>query len=244
MRAIYEPKGAALEYAPLALNLYLGCEHGCRYCYCPGVMRTSGHRFFQDARPRDILDKVRLDAEDMAKAGDDREVLLSFIGDPYQPRENRMLLTRRAIKHLASNGVRFTVLTKAGMNAIRDFDLLQAAGDQASFGTSLAWWDDWFRQYWEPGAAPVLERIQAIEAAQKRGIRTWVSVEPVIDPVESLQVLANLRNMVDHIKVGKISHDSKLEKAVDWRAFRERAVELLEVGRASYYIKRSLRDSA
>jgi DNA repair photolyase len=31
MRIIYEPKGRALEYAPLAVNLYRGCSHGCDY---------------------------------------------------------------------------------------------------------------------------------------------------------------------------------------------------------------------
>ena len=35
MKIIYEPKGKALEYAPLACNLYKGCPHGCRYCYGP-----------------------------------------------------------------------------------------------------------------------------------------------------------------------------------------------------------------
>jgi DNA repair photolyase len=32
---IYEPKGKAGEYAPLALNLYAGCSHGCTYCFAP-----------------------------------------------------------------------------------------------------------------------------------------------------------------------------------------------------------------
>jgi len=28
---IYEPRGRAGEYAPLAVNLYKGCGHGCVY---------------------------------------------------------------------------------------------------------------------------------------------------------------------------------------------------------------------
>ena len=33
MSIIYEPKGKAREYSPLAVNLYRGCSHGCLYCY-------------------------------------------------------------------------------------------------------------------------------------------------------------------------------------------------------------------
>lgn len=35
---IYEPKGRAREYSPLALNYYKGCTHGCRYCYVPNMI--------------------------------------------------------------------------------------------------------------------------------------------------------------------------------------------------------------
>lgn len=38
MNVIYEPKGRAREYAPLACNLYMGCTHGCKYCYAPACM--------------------------------------------------------------------------------------------------------------------------------------------------------------------------------------------------------------
>ena len=39
MSIIYEPRGKAREYSELAANLYTGCSHGCRYCYCPAILR-------------------------------------------------------------------------------------------------------------------------------------------------------------------------------------------------------------
>lgn len=30
---IYQPQGAAGEYAKWAINLYHGCSNGCTYCY-------------------------------------------------------------------------------------------------------------------------------------------------------------------------------------------------------------------
>ena len=41
IRAIYTPKGPALEYAPLACNLYRGCAHGCLYCYARASSKRS-----------------------------------------------------------------------------------------------------------------------------------------------------------------------------------------------------------
>ena len=64
MIAIYEPKGKALEYAPLALNLYDACPHGCTYCYCPAVLHRPPASFFVAGQPREgILAAVERDAK-------------------------------------------------------------------------------------------------------------------------------------------------------------------------------------
>jgi hypothetical protein len=44
MKIIYEPRGAAREYSPLAANLYRGCIHGCKYCYAPACLRLPADR--------------------------------------------------------------------------------------------------------------------------------------------------------------------------------------------------------
>lgn len=45
---IYQPQGAAGEYAKWAINLYHGCSNGCTYCYNRrGVL---SHVFWRQAR--------------------------------------------------------------------------------------------------------------------------------------------------------------------------------------------------
>lgn len=70
------------------------------------------------------------------------------------------------------------------------------------------------------------------------GIYTWVSIEPVIEPLEALVIIASLVGKVDEFKIGKINHFPKFEINVDWANFLEKAEKLLQGEK--YMIKKSL----
>ncbi|MCL2006359.1 MAG: hypothetical protein FWG73_09405 [Planctomycetaceae bacterium] len=163
MPIIYTPRGKALEYSDLAANLYTGCSHACRYCYCPAIV------------------------------------------------------TREALLILERHGLRVQVLTKGGKRTIGDFDIL--ARNDWKFGSTIIFLNEKLREEWEPGAASIVERIEAVREAHRRGIFTWISVEPVVDASEALLVMRELREVVDFWKVGKLNHDKQREAAIDWRQF-------------------------
>jgi len=237
MSIIYEPTGRAREYAPLAANLYSGCAHGCTYCFGPSTLRKTRDDFHNNVQPKkNALERLRKDAAKLE--GNDHEILISFVTDPYQPAEDIHQITRRAIEILIFHGLRFTILTKGGIRAMKDFDLLKGY-DKCSFGTTLVFGGDKAKE-WEPSAPSPAERIATIIEAKDQGIKTWVSLEPVIDPDEALQLISVLEHIVDHWKVGKINHWPAIEKAVDWVQFRESAKALLEEIGADYYFKKSL----
>ncbi len=236
MKAIYEPKGRALEYAELACNLYRGCSHSCSYCFGPSVLRMDREIFHKHPVPRPgIIEALRRDAETLR--GDPRTVLLSFTSDIYQPIDDEHRLARKAICALKDAGLNFEVLTKGGMRAARDFDLYES-GDR--FATTLTLINFLSSIEREPGAAHPVERIGAIRQAKKRGITTWVSLEPVLDPALSLELIRLTHDVVDKFKVGKWNHD-KRAKDIDWKRFGNEAVELLERLGKDYYIKDDLR---
>ena len=240
---IYEPKGAALEYAPLALNIYKGCTHGCRYCYAPGSLRMSKAKYFAAANPKkNIVERVRKDAGKLAEAGDTREILISFIGDPYQPAEKDLGLTRQVIEILIEHSLAFTILTKGAELAMRDFDLLEDY-PKARFGVTMAVHKQASGVLWEPNTDGIYSRFVALRAAHDFGIDTWVSMEPVIYPQEAMDILDGLAFWVDHIKIGKINHFPGHEKAVDWVKFRKEVTDYLVEWEIDYYIKESLRDA-
>ena len=240
MDIIYEPQGAAREYSSLALNIYKGCEHACKYCFGPSALMKKRDHYNGDANPKKaILNRVRKDTQYLAKNNINDEILLSFIGDPYQPAEKEYRLTSKVLEILIEHNRPFTVLTKGGTRAVNDFDLF-ASYPKSRFGTSLCFTNQQDADEWEPGAASISDRITAIKHAQERGIRTWVSLEPVIYPEQAIEIIQKLHQFVDHWKVGKINHMKKIEKKVDWIRFREEVRELLDSHDADYYLKKSL----
>jgi len=234
---IYEPKGKAKEYADLACDIYNGCTHGCIYCYAKYYTQDV---FYQKARPqKNFIARLK---EDVRLLGADcPEILLSFHGDVYQPAEKDLGLTRAALEVLRDANLPFTVLTKAGTRAVRDFDILEGY-DKARFGTTLIFTEQADADYWEPQAASVEDRIAAIKKAHLLGIPTWVSIEPVIDPVQAIDLVKVLHPFVDQWKVGKINYHKEIEDAVDWGRFREEITDLFKKIGADFYLKKSLSD--
>lgn len=236
LQVIYEPKGAAREYAPLAVNLALTCPHGCRYCYAPATLRKTATEFHVATWPRDgILDKLLRDAAMLKARGCTDEILLCFLCDPYAP--GLETTTTAALRILAAAGLNATVLTKGGMRAQHDFKIMQDADFR--FGTSLCWISDTDRATWEPFAASVQSRIDALTWAHNAGIKTWVSMEPVIDPAQACALVPLLADVVDEWKIGRWNHAAEAA-AIDWPAFRRDIVRELKAVGARYYLKRDL----
>lgn len=233
---IYEPTGRALEYAPLALNLFDGCLHACKYCYVPGVLHRKREEFHATMTLReDILPRLQQDAARMV--GDPRPILLCFTSDPYPPDYDLCEITRKALIILRYYDLHWTVLTKSGLNGTADFDLYRQ-GD--TFAASIVFSET--NRDWEPHAAPIEDRWSALDCATVHagvGIRTWVSIEPVIYPDEALGVLRQCKGRTNAVKIGKLNYHPWAAE-VDWPQFgSDLAVALEELG-LPYLVKDSL----
>lgn len=238
MRIIYAPHGHAGEYAELACSLYTTCPHGCRYCYCPGVLHVTREEFDRPGEPRlNVLRGLEADCQSMRERGDTRRVHLCFIGDPYPPHESQTQVTRMALELLCMHGIPAQVLTKGGMCASRDFGLMAEYG--IHFGQSIAFTDDADRERWEPNATTLPERLLALEEAHAQGIRTWVSLEPIVFPEQALALIDMLSEYVSEWRVGKLNHVA-LADSIDWGATAQQVYEALQECGCSYYIKDDL----
>ena len=236
MTFIYIPQGKAYEYARLALNHYRGCRGGCVYCFGPDALHMTREEFARPAPRKGVLEGLRRELPKLR--GNQDQVLMSFVADPYQPLEAELELTRQIISMMLENDVAFTILTKFGELAQRDFDLLRRA--RCSFGVTLTVDNERDRTIWEPHTGSVFHRKEALFRAHQAGIPTWVSLEPVIDPVATLKHIEECREFVDHWKVGKINYHPR-ENEIDWSKFKAEVLELLQKHNLSYYIKNSLK---
>ena len=236
MTAIYEPRGMAREYAALACNLYRGCTHGCRYCYAPAATRTKRSVFVAGGALRDgVLQQLQRDAPRYTEPARSTPALLCLTSDPSQPNEDGH--TRQALEIMANAGTRFQVLTKGGVRALRDLDIIAAT--DGLFGTTLLFTDETARQDWEPGAASIASRVEALRAFHDSGIRTWVSIEPVIEPRQAVDIVHWLDPWVDEWRLGKLNHHPRAA-TIAWRAYAADLWAALADTTTDYMVKKAL----
>ena len=221
MEPVYTPKGAAREYAPLALNLYRGCGHGCVYCYAPGCLRMRPEEFTRPSPRAGVIDAL---GKQVGKPGwevnRDKTILLCFTTDPYQPLDEQAGLTRKALETLSGRAM-VSVLTKGGKRAERDFDILRE--NNWELGCTLTLLDEQKASEWEPGAAPPEERKGTLLKARSAGIRIWVSIEPVLDVEEAIKIVRWTAQEGISTRLGRWNHDSRAN-GMDWQGLIDRAL--------------------
>lgn len=205
MRIIYEPRGRAEEYALLAASGYRYCNHSCRYCFNPLALHCTAEEFTKPVVRQGVLTLFEKDCKELAAAGDQREILLSFSTDPYNELEDRYHITRAMIGTLIEYGLHFTILTK-GKRPLRDIELLLQRPDLCRFGTTLTLLTEMDTAIWEPFATPGTDRIEALRYASMKGIRTWASIEPVLYPQQSLELIQLAIPYCMEFRVGKFNH--------------------------------------
>ncbi|KUO43428.1 MAG: hypothetical protein APU95_06170 [Hadesarchaea archaeon YNP_N21] len=162
-----------------SLNPYLGCEHGCIYCYSRSVFRDRemALRWGKFVRAKtNLLEVVAKEVRRKPKG----TVGISTVTDPYQPLESKLELTRGAIEILAANDFPISIQTKSNL-ILRDADVIKPKNFDV--GVTITTLDNDMAKKIEPLAPTPSARAQVIEEFSSRGVQTWIFLGPIIPTI-------------------------------------------------------------
>jgi len=201
-----------------SLNCYTGCAHACAYCYARFMQRFHPHD-----EPWGAFVDVKVNAVEVLKRQLRRaqpgSVFVSSACDGWQPIEAQWRLTRRCCELLLERGFRLHVLTKSAL-VRRDLDLF--SGRAVQLGVTLTTLDERLREYWEPGAARVEERLAVLEAARRAGLSTTVMFGPLLPHLsDSQSAIDALLQQAADLGVAQIYVDALNPRPRVWPAVAE-----------------------
>lgn len=163
-----------------AINPYVGCPHGCIYCYAEFMRGVTRHEEawgeFLDAKEFDTASLVKF----VGLHGGER-VFMSSVTDCYNSYEARFGVTRKVLEAVAGSDINLQILTKSSL-VTRDIDLLQTMPN-VRVGVSLSVVDESLRRTLEPRASSVAARIAAIKKLRAAGVKTYIFVAPIFPQI-------------------------------------------------------------
>ncbi len=173
------------------INQYIGCEHGCRYCYAKFTCKWYDYgEWGRWVVVRENLPKL------VRGRFVNGWVYMSSVSDAYQPIEAEIELTRRILRNMNKN-VRLRILTKSDL-VLRDIDLLREF-KCVEVGLTVNSFDEDLRKEIEPNAPNMERRFRALERLHDAGIRNYGFVSPVIPNLTDLDyVIEQTKDFVEY----------------------------------------------
>lgn len=191
------------------MNHVQGCAHGCNYpCYAMLMAKRFGkvNGYEEWCKPALVSNTLELlDSEIPKLKHKIKHVHLCFTTDPFMyGYDDVAQMSAASIRRLNDANIPCVVLTKGTL----PFELASTSNEN-EYGATLVSLNEDFRRQYEPGAAPLKERISALRALHDAGCRTWISMEPYPTPNivdQDLEKLLETVSFVDRIVFGRTNY--------------------------------------
>ena len=183
-----DPSWFGAEYN---MNIYRGCCHGCIYC----DSRSDCYRNDDFDRVKVKADALRIIRDDLERKAKRGVVSTGSMSDPYNPFEEELQLTRRALTLLEAYGFGVAIATKSDL-IVRDIDVLTSINRTmpAICKVTLTTCDDGLAAKIEPGAPSPSRRLAAVERLSAAGLFTGILMMPILPFLEDSP--ENIRDIV------------------------------------------------
>ncbi len=171
-----------LPVCEYSVNPYVGCTHGCRYCYASFMKRFTGHTepwgTFLDIKSWPEIKNPK------KYAG--KELFIGSVTDPYLPQEEKYRRTRALLEQLKGSGAKISIATKSNL-VLRDLELIRSFPD-ARVSWSVNTLDEDFKRDMD-NAVSIERRLAAMEAFHRAGVRTTCFVSPIFPGITDVKAI-------------------------------------------------------
>ena len=180
-----------LPASDYVINPYIGCTHGCKYCYASFMKRFTGHKEdwgdFVDIK---LCDK-KINLNKISK----KSVFLSSVTDCYNQLEEKYKLTRHILEQIVNSDCYLSISTKSKL-ILRDIDLLKQIKN-LSVSMSINTLDENFRSDMD-NASTIAERLDTLKKLHDNGIHTVLFMSPIFPYItEWKEIIEKTKNYVD-----------------------------------------------
>ena len=173
---------STLPVGGYSVNPYVGCTHGCKYCYASFMKRFTGHTepwgTFLDVKHWPIIKNPQ--------KYKGQRVVIGSVTDGYLPQEAQFRNTRKLLEQLKNSGAELLICTKSDL-VLRDLDLLKEMG-KVTVSWSINTLEEAFQSDMD-NAVSVERRLDAMKQVYDAGIRTVCFISPVFPGITDFEAI-------------------------------------------------------
>ena len=171
-----------LPVADFSVNPYVGCTHGCKYCYASFMKRFTNH-----PEPwGEFIDVKMWPPIQHPEKYAGKEAFLGSVTDCYQPCEAKYQRTRALLEQLQGSGISISIATKSDL-VLRDLDLIKTFPN-ARVSFSINTLDEEFRKEMDRGAS-IEKRLAAMKAFYDAGVQTTCFISPIFPGITDVKAI-------------------------------------------------------
>lgn len=180
-----------LPASDYVINPYVGCPHGCKYCYASFMKRFTGHKeewgtFIDVKRCTKPISKKKLKG---------KTVFLASVTDCYNFYEEKYCITQSILKQLLNVECTVSISTKSSL-ILRDVELLKQFKD-ISVAMSVNTLDESFKNDMDK-ASSIEARMNTLKVLHENGIHTVLFMSPIFPAItEYKEIIEKSRLFVD-----------------------------------------------
>jgi len=163
------------------LNLYRGCEHGCKYCYAIYSHEyLDSDDYFSDIHVKiNVIEQLE---KQLRHSSWKREVInVGGVTDSYQPSEANYKFMPEVLKLLIKYKTPAVISTKSDL-ILRDYDLIDELSNitYVNVAATITTMDESLRKLIEPNGVDSYKRFEMLKAFRKTNASVGLHVMPII----------------------------------------------------------------